>query len=158
MGQVRETMLVESDERRALREAVGKLVGSYGRSYFQDVTRREVPPDELWRDMGRSGFLGVHLPEEYGGGGGGLVDLALVIEETASQGCPGSARARRRSRSRSPSRTPARTPTTSPPPRTPMATAGKLRGQKYWTSGIDEGDAVLVVARGAGRVARKSVV
>ena len=87
-GQVRDALLTETDERRALRDAVGKLVGSYGREYFQDVTRKGEKPDALWSEMGRNGFLGVHLPEEFGGGGGGLEDLALVIEETAAQGCP----------------------------------------------------------------------
>ena len=85
---VRDSLLNENDERRALRESVGKLVGRYGRAYFQDVTRRGARPDELWAELGQAGFLGVHLPEEHGGGGGGLVDLAIVIEETASQGCP----------------------------------------------------------------------
>ncbi|MET0187528.1 MAG: acyl-CoA dehydrogenase family protein [Pseudonocardia sediminis] len=177
MGQVRETMLVENDERRALREAVGKLVGSYGRSYFQDVTRREVPPDELWREMGQSGFLGVHLPEEYGGGGGGLTDLALVIEETASQGCPmfmlvispaiaGSLLAAHATEEMKREWLPGicegtkkvAFAITEPDAGTnthnitttahPDGDGWKLRGQKYWTSGIDEADAVLVVARG----------
>ncbi|RZT88942.1 alkylation response protein AidB-like acyl-CoA dehydrogenase [Pseudonocardia sediminis] len=177
MGQVRETMLVENDERRALREAVGKLVGSYGRSYFQDVTRREVPPDELWREMGQSGFLGVHLPEEYGGGGGGLVDLALVIEETASQGCPmfmlvispaiaGSLLAAHATEEMKREWLPgicegtkkvafaitepdAGTNTHNITTTAHRSEDGwRLRGQKYWTSGIDEADAVLVVARG----------
>ena len=85
---VRDSLHNESDERRALRESVGKLVGRYGRAYFQDVTRRGARPDALWAELGQAGFLGVHLPEEYGGGGGGLADLAIVIEETATPGLP----------------------------------------------------------------------
>lgn len=76
------------DDRRALRDSVGRLVGKYGRSYFQKVARSGGFPEELWRDLGDAGFLGVHLPEEYGGGGGGLADLAVVIEECAAHGCP----------------------------------------------------------------------
>ena len=34
------------------------------------------------------GFLGVHLPEEYGGGGAGMSELAIVCEELAAVGCP----------------------------------------------------------------------
>ena len=30
----------------------------------------------------------MHLPEEYGGGGGGMTELAIVCEELAAQGCP----------------------------------------------------------------------
>ena len=77
-----------NEERRALRDSVGKLVGKYGRSYFQEVAKRKGFTEELWRDLGEAGFLGVHLPVEYGGGGGGLADLAVVIEECAAQGCP----------------------------------------------------------------------
>jgi alkylation response protein AidB-like acyl-CoA dehydrogenase len=43
---------------------------------------------DLWLDMGKHGYLGVALPEEYGGGGGGIGDLAAVCEELAAQGCP----------------------------------------------------------------------
>ena len=33
-------------------------------------------------------FLGVSVPEEFGGGGGGLTDLTLVLEELAAHGIP----------------------------------------------------------------------
>ena len=36
----------------------------------------------------RAGFLGVNVPEEYGGGGGGITELAAVQEELAAAGCP----------------------------------------------------------------------
>ncbi|CAM5505127.1 Acyl-CoA dehydrogenase OS=Streptomyces microflavus OX=1919 GN=G3I39_29500 PE=3 SV=1 [Streptomyces microflavus] len=35
------------------------------------------------------GLTGIHLPEEYGGGGGGLLDLAVVLEEAAHASLPG---------------------------------------------------------------------
>lgn len=82
------TLCDTSEHHGALRESVGKLVGRYGRSYFQDVTRRKEKPTELWAELGAAGFLGVHIPEEYGGGGGGLADLNVVVEEAAAQGCP----------------------------------------------------------------------
>ncbi|NGO81783.1 acyl-CoA dehydrogenase, partial [Streptomyces sp. YC504] len=44
----------------------------------------------LLRQMhSEQGLLGVHLPEEYGGGGGDLVDLAVVVEEAARGALPG---------------------------------------------------------------------
>ncbi|WP_165485521.1 acyl-CoA dehydrogenase family protein, partial [Protofrankia symbiont of Coriaria ruscifolia] len=67
----RSPVLDEPKERRALRESVGRLVDKYGRSYFQDVARRQEFTHELWADLGQAGFLGVQLPEEHGGGGGG---------------------------------------------------------------------------------------
>jgi alkylation response protein AidB-like acyl-CoA dehydrogenase len=50
--------------------------------------RRGQPLTELWKAMGQAGFLGVHLPEAYGGGGAGIYELALVLEETTAEGAP----------------------------------------------------------------------
>jgi alkylation response protein AidB-like acyl-CoA dehydrogenase len=178
-GQVRDDLLIDTDERRALREAVAKLVGSYGRRYFQDVTRRGGRPDELWAEMGRAGYLGVHLPESHGGGGGGLVDLAIVIEETSAQGCPmfmlvispaiaGSLLTAHASDAQKQAWLPGvaagskriafaitepdagtNTHNITTTAHADGEGAWRIRGQKYWTSGIDDADAVIVVARGA---------
>jgi alkylation response protein AidB-like acyl-CoA dehydrogenase len=43
---------------------------------------------ELWADAGRLGYLGVNIPSEYGGGGAGIAELAIVCEELAATGCP----------------------------------------------------------------------
>lgn len=77
-----------ADHHAALRESVGKLAGSFGRRYFQDVVARGEQPTELWKQLAEAGFLGATMPEEYGGSGGGLADLSIIIEETAAQGCP----------------------------------------------------------------------
>ena len=50
--------------------------------------RAGTPCDELWSTLGDAGFIGVNVAEEYGGGGGGLVELAIVCEEIANQGAP----------------------------------------------------------------------
>lgn len=78
----------ETEERRALREAVGAFGRRYGAAYMQERARAGGSSDELWREAGRLGYLGVSLPEEYGGGGGGIADLVVVLEELATAGCP----------------------------------------------------------------------
>lgn len=78
----------ESQERRELRKAVADLAGRYGRGYFESRARAGEKTDELWTEAGKLGYLGVNLPEEHGGGGGGLGDLAAVCEEFAAAGCP----------------------------------------------------------------------
>ncbi|MDX3071236.1 acyl-CoA dehydrogenase family protein [Streptomyces sp. MI02-7b] len=80
--------LVESEERRALRKAVSDLGRRYGRGYFAAAAREGKHTDELWQEAGALGYLGVNLPEEYGGGGGGLAELAIVLEELGAAGCP----------------------------------------------------------------------
>jgi alkylation response protein AidB-like acyl-CoA dehydrogenase len=82
------TPYTESEERQALRKAVGDLAGDFGRDWFLDRARAGESTVDLWRAAGKHGYLGVAVPEEYGGGGGGIGDLATVGEELATQGCP----------------------------------------------------------------------
>lgn len=77
-----------TDEQRMLTEAVGTIADKYGHSYYSERGRRGDHLTELWADLGNAGFLGVGIPEAYGGGGGGLTDLTVVLEELAAHGLP----------------------------------------------------------------------
>jgi alkylation response protein AidB-like acyl-CoA dehydrogenase len=77
----------ETDEQRALRAAVAELGAKYGRSYFLKQARTGGRLTELWQEAGKLGFLGVNLPASHGGGGAGLYELSLVLEELAAAGC-----------------------------------------------------------------------
>jgi alkylation response protein AidB-like acyl-CoA dehydrogenase len=78
---------VESEERQALRAAVADLARRYGPAYLSRKARSGEKTTELWEEAGKLGYLGVNVPEEYGGGGGGIGDLAAVLEELAAAGC-----------------------------------------------------------------------
>ena len=78
----------EPDERGALREAVGRLARGYGHEYYAEQARTGGHTDALWADAGRLGYLGVAVPSEFGGGGGGIGDLAAVCEECSAAGTP----------------------------------------------------------------------
>jgi alkylation response protein AidB-like acyl-CoA dehydrogenase len=78
----------ETTEQTMLREAVAKLAADYGREWYASKARAGEPTTELWRAAGQAGYLGVNLPEAYGGGGMGIAELAIVTEELAAQGCP----------------------------------------------------------------------
>jgi alkylation response protein AidB-like acyl-CoA dehydrogenase len=78
----------ESEERQALRAAVRDLGLKYGREYYMSRARGGGKMTELWNEAGSLGYLGVHIPVEYGGGGGGIGDLAVVLEELAAAGSP----------------------------------------------------------------------
>ncbi|MBS9534633.1 acyl-CoA dehydrogenase [Mycobacterium sp. M1] len=82
-----ETSFIENDERRALREAVAAMASNYGQDYYLEKARAGEHTDELWNEAGKLGFIGVNLPEEYGGGGAGMYELSLVMEEMAANGC-----------------------------------------------------------------------
>ncbi|MFI6370992.1 acyl-CoA dehydrogenase family protein [Streptomyces sp. NPDC050546] len=70
---------IETDEHKALRSAVAALGKRHGRTYDREA---------LWSEAGKLGYLGVNLPEAYGGGGGGIAELSVVLEELGAAGCP----------------------------------------------------------------------
>ena len=78
----------QSDEHVMLREAVGAIASKFGHEYYVAKARADGRTTELWDAVGEAGFLGVNVPEEYGGGGGGITELAMVTEELAAAGCP----------------------------------------------------------------------
>ncbi|MFF9203719.1 acyl-CoA dehydrogenase family protein [Streptomyces sp. NPDC014986] len=80
--------VIESEEHQALRAAVAALGTKYGRAYITRTIAGGGPPEELWREAAELGYLGVSLPEAYGGGGGGICELSIVLEELGAAGCP----------------------------------------------------------------------
>ncbi|MBO4258886.1 acyl-CoA dehydrogenase family protein [Streptomyces griseorubiginosus] len=71
--------MIETEEHKALRAAVAALGKRHGRDYVRE---------DLWSEAAKLGYLGVNLPEEYGGGGGGIAELSIVLEELGAAGCP----------------------------------------------------------------------
>lgn len=159
-----------------IREAVAAITRSFGPSYYAEHAARQEPTDELWRELGRQGFIGINLPEQYGGGGAGLTELALVCDETAAQGCPlllmlvssaisGEVIARYGSDAQKEAWLPrmasgeskvvfAITEPDAGSNTLKMSTTAVradggwvLKGTKYYISGVDDADAILVVAR-----------
>ncbi len=58
------------------------------------VTRAALEADDdilppFWGDLGAQGTLGIHLPEEFGGQGAGMMELAIVAEELGRAAAPG---------------------------------------------------------------------
>jgi alkylation response protein AidB-like acyl-CoA dehydrogenase len=165
-----------SEEHEALRRAVGKIAGDFGGAYYARKAEAREFTAELWHELGRHGYLGVNIPEAYGGGGAGLAELAIVCEESAAQGCPlllmivcnaiaaevvtahGTEEQRRAwlpgmasgDRRVVFAITEPEAGSNTHQLRTTAVRDGdgyRLNGQKYYISGVDEADAILVVAR-----------
>ena len=78
----------ETAEQQLLRSSVAEVAARYGHPYWLGKAKAGEKTRELWDEVGRLGYLGVNVPEEYGGGGHGIVELAIVAEELAAAGCP----------------------------------------------------------------------
>ncbi|GAA2247718.1 acyl-CoA dehydrogenase family protein [Streptomyces atrovirens] len=75
------TTLIESEEHKALREAVAAFANNHPRTPGTDNR-------PFWQEAAKLGYIGVNLPEAYGGGGGGIAELSLVLEEMGAAGNP----------------------------------------------------------------------
>jgi alkylation response protein AidB-like acyl-CoA dehydrogenase len=78
----------ETDEHRDLRAAVAAIASSFGPRYYAEHAAARKPCTELWSQLAGAGFIGVNISEEYGGGGGGISELSIVGEELAAHGTP----------------------------------------------------------------------
>jgi alkylation response protein AidB-like acyl-CoA dehydrogenase len=80
--------LVPSDEEVEIRAAVRGICERLGGpDYHRRIVEADEPPSELWNALAEKGYLGVNLPERYGGGGLGMHALQAVGEEISASGC-----------------------------------------------------------------------
>lgn len=80
--------LIAGEEETLLRDTVARIVAKYGHDYYQKCSATGEPMQQLWDELGRNGYLGLNVAEEYGGSGAGLTQQAIVSEELAAGGCP----------------------------------------------------------------------
>jgi alkylation response protein AidB-like acyl-CoA dehydrogenase len=80
--------IVPTDEEVEIRAAVRGICESFGGPEYQrKIIAEDRPPTELWNALAEKGYLGVNLPERYGGGGLGMHALQMVGEEISAAGC-----------------------------------------------------------------------
>lgn len=77
-----------TDEQRQIYDYGGLLAQSFSNEDWLDHARRHAFPQELFRRVADDGFLGIMVPQEYGGAGLGMTEMALFMEGMASHGIP----------------------------------------------------------------------
>ncbi len=78
--------LPTEDERNAIREGVRAVVSRFGDDYWLERDEDGRFPHEFHRAMAEAGWLGITMPEEYGGAGLGVTEAAIMMHEVASHG------------------------------------------------------------------------
>ncbi|MHB1837479.1 MAG: acyl-CoA dehydrogenase family protein, partial [Solirubrobacteraceae bacterium] len=74
------------EDQAALKEFGLELAQRTEDRYWQDVDLEYRFPSEFWQTLAEHGMLGIGLPEEYGGGGKGLLELSIAVEGIAEGG------------------------------------------------------------------------
>ena len=74
------------DTALSVRDGVAAVAAKYDHAYWSRCDEEHRFPHEAWRDLADGGWIGLCVPEEYGGGGQGMLELAVACEALAASG------------------------------------------------------------------------
>ena len=80
------TSFTLSDEQLSLRADVQKLCAQFGDDYWLAKDKEAQFPHEFHRAFAEGGWLGIAMPERYGGAGLGIVEAAIMMQTVAASG------------------------------------------------------------------------
>jgi acyl-CoA dehydrogenase len=80
------TAVIASDERQMIVDLARRVGERFGLDYWYRQDGLGEFPREAWAEICRAGLCGVALPEEYGGAGLGMQEMAVIVEELAAGG------------------------------------------------------------------------
>jgi acyl-CoA dehydrogenase len=80
-----------SEELKLIVETVRQACAQFDDAYWRHVDSKKIYPKEFVDQMVKYGFLSMSIPSNYGGGGTGVTESSMVIEEIARSGCDGGA-------------------------------------------------------------------
>ena len=75
-----------SDDQRLIADTARKVGDRFGLDYWRELDAKKSFPAEFWRAVCEAGLSGVALPEQYGGAGLGMQEMALIVETLAASG------------------------------------------------------------------------
>ena len=75
-----------SQENKMFRDAVRKFAEEKIAPNVKSWEKEAKYPDEYYKYLSEMGFLGLLVPEKYGGAGGSMIDLAILCEEMGRAG------------------------------------------------------------------------
>jgi len=75
-----------SDSQRTVREAVGKICSDFPDEYWARVDETHKFPTELYDALARQGWLGICLPQRYGGSELGISEAAVMMQTISESG------------------------------------------------------------------------
>lgn len=75
-----------TEEHESIRAAIGEICAQFGDEYWLQKDREGGFPHELHQALARDGWLGVCIPEQYGGSGLGITEAAIMMQAIAESG------------------------------------------------------------------------
>lgn len=75
-----------SDQQAVIRDEVSRLCSRFDDGWWLTQDRAEVFPTAFYDAMAAAGWLGIAMPEEYGGAGLGITEAAIMMRAVAESG------------------------------------------------------------------------
>ena len=75
-----------NDDHEAIREGVRRVCAHFPDTYWRDCDENHEFPWSYYEAMAEGGWIGIATPTEYGGGGQGITEASIVLEEVAASG------------------------------------------------------------------------
>jgi len=75
-----------SQDHDLLRESIRRVCADFPDSYWGGCDARHEFPWEFYRALADGGWIGIAIPEEYGGSGRGILEASILVEEVAASG------------------------------------------------------------------------
>ena len=76
----------EDEDHQAIRDAVRRVCSGFDDAYWAGLDDRHEFPWAFYDAMASGGWIGIAMPEAYGGGGQGIAEASIVLEEVAASG------------------------------------------------------------------------
>ncbi|HJP21693.1 MAG TPA: acyl-CoA dehydrogenase family protein, partial [Alphaproteobacteria bacterium] len=73
-----------SEDQIAIRDAIQKLCADFDDDYWLRMDKEGGPAQEFIDAVAAAGWLGIAMPEEYGGSGLGMTEAALMMQTIAA--------------------------------------------------------------------------
>ena len=76
----------DTTEHQLIRDSVRRICADYPDDYWAGKDEAHEFPWEFYGAMAQAGFVGIAIPEAYGGSGQGITEASIVLEEVAASG------------------------------------------------------------------------
>ena len=75
-----------TEDQLAIKDSVAKLCAQFDDRYWLKKDKEGGFPEDFYRAMADAGWLGIAMPEEYGGAGLGIAEAAIMMQAVAESG------------------------------------------------------------------------
>ena len=75
-----------NEDHEAIREGIRRVCADFPDDYWAEKDQAHEFPWDFYNALAEGGWVGIAIPEEFGGGGQGITEASIMLEEIAASG------------------------------------------------------------------------